>query len=398
MGLFLTFAGIAAALFALEVGTRLLPPPYDPSVGKIFTCHPTLGWTGTPNYQGIIDDPKFQQAISFNSLGMHDTEHPLEKQPNTVRILMLGDSFIQAVQVSEAETAHQQLEDFLNADAAPEQSNIEVISGGVVNWGTNQQLAYYREQGRQFQPDLVLLAFYLGNDFSDNLPGNVVTAQGFNCYAPYFSVCDGQFQPDPLRYAPGISHADNNCTPLRRALISGFGRLFQRSRLYQQIEPLIVANQPRQMFGLNYPSSFSALYFPNSEAELEEAWAVTLSTIAQLRQEVEADGAHFGTILISPELIVQLSALSPNEQAVILNETPVLAQAQADRPNRRLAAFFNQQNIAFIDLTPSMVEHLSTHRVPLYIQGEGHWTAEGNRLAAEILARWLRNNSLLQTK
>ncbi len=398
-GLMMAFMTICLTFLGLEVGTRLLlSPPYNPATGEFYACNNRLGWTGELNFRGVIEDPNFRQELSFNSLGMHDSEHPLEKSAEGIRILLLGDSFVQAVQVNEAETAHQILEDYLNEQNITEKSNIEVLSSGVVNWGTNQQLVYYREQGQLFGPDLVLLAFYIGNDLADNLPGNVVTSGGFNCYAPYFAICDGKLNPEPLTYAPGISDMDNNCSALRRGWINSGGWLFQHSRLYQQLEPLLVANYPRQQFGQGFPSAFSALYFPSNEAELKQAWQITEATMAQLKQEVEANGSQFAVALISPDIVVRLGVLSPAEQAAVLKDDPILADAQADRPNQRLSAFLHKQNIPFIDLTPAMIEHLATNPTPLYILGEGHWTVEGNRIAGEVVAQWLMTNNLLSEK
>lgn len=393
VGLFLALAGLSVSILLLEVGTRFLPLPYDPAIGEFYACHNTLGWTGAPNYSGIVEGPNFRQEVNFNSQGMYDTEHTLEKDPDMFRILVLGDSFIQAVQVNEQETTHQLLEDTLNKLEQGDHLHYEVLSSGVINWGTNQQLTYYREQGHLFQPDLVLLAFYIGNDIQDNLPGNAVTTHGFNCYAPYFTLCDGKINPAPLIYVPGISRLQNNCpSQIKQTAINVLGWLYQHSRLYQQLEPLIIANQPRQQFGRDFPSAFSALYFPNSEAELEQAWQITEATLAQLQQEVEADGANFAVAIISPDIVIRLGTLSSAEQEIFLRDNPAFAQAQANRPNHRLAEFLNRQNIPFIDLTMPMVEHLATNSVPLYIIGEGHWTVEGNRVAAEILAEWLVEN------
>jgi hypothetical protein len=394
--LLLVLISVGVTFFALEILARFLPPPYNPDTGPIFTCHNSLGWIGTPNFDGVLEDVNFQQKLTFNSLGMHDTEHALEKPPHTSRILMLGDSFVHAVQVSEEDSAHQVLEKYLSEQKQTDSFSFEIISGGVVNWGTNQQLIYYREQGRRFQPDLVLLMFYLGNDFSDNLPGNVLTIKGFNCYAPYFALCHEKLNPDPLIYAPGISSLQDNCSPRRRILINSLGWLYQHSRLYQQIEPLLIANRPRRKFGQAYPQAFSALYLPNDEAELEQAWQVTLATIAQLQQEVESDGSQFAVALISPEIIIRLGLLSPAEQEIFLRDNPTLAKAQVDRPNRRLAEFLGHQNIPYVDLTTPMIEHLAANSIPLYLLGEGHWTVEGNRVAADILAQWLTQNDFFE--
>lgn len=398
VGLLLVVASLCVSIFLLEMGIRFLSPPYDPTIGEFYACHNTLGWTGMPNYSGIVEDPNFRQEIDFNSRGMHDTEHTLEKTPDTFRILVLGDSFVHAVQVNETETMHQILEDDLNEQKQEDQPHFEVISGGVINWGTNQQLVYYREQGRLFQPDLVLLAFYIGNDILDNLPGNTVTTHGFNCYAPYFTICDGQLNPAPLTYAPGISRLQNNCSAVLQTSINAIGWLYQHSRLYQQLEPLIIANQPRQQFGRNFPSPFSALYFPNNEVELEQAWQITEATLAQLQQEVEADGAKFVVAMISPDIVIRLGGLSSAEREAFLRDNPAFAQAQANRPNQHLAEFLDRQNIPFIDLTTPMAEHLAANSIPLYILGEGHWTVEGNQVAADILAQWLVQNNFIKIR
>lgn len=394
IGLSLSLVSVCFVLFLLEIGVRVLPPPYEASTGRLFTCHPALGWTGRPNFQDEYQTDLFQQNLTFNSLGMHDTEHNLTKPPDSFRILMLGDSFVHAVQVDETATAHQLLENKLNQSELAASQQIEVISAGVTNWGTNQQLVFYREQGQQFSPDLVLLMIYLGNDLLDNLPGNVLTIDGKNCYAPYFATCDGQLNPAPLTYAPGLSDSPNDCSAVKRGVVNFMGFLYQRSRLYQQIEPLIIANKPRRQFGQDYASPFSALYLPNDEVELEQAWRVTLATIAQLRDEVEANGAQFTVALISPEIVVRLAALSPEEQQVFLRDNPALAEVQADRPIMRLAEFFEAQKIEYLDLTTPMVEHLIANKIPLYIAGEWHWTDEGNRVAAEALAEWLRELAL----
>ena len=92
-GLLLALIGVGIALLFLEIGTRFFSAPYEANTGQIYACHPTLGWTGAPNFRGMLEHPNFRQQLAFNSLGMHDTEHPLTKAADTYRILMLGDSF-----------------------------------------------------------------------------------------------------------------------------------------------------------------------------------------------------------------------------------------------------------------------------------------------------------------
>lgn len=381
-GVGLALVSVCVSLLAVEFAARWLTPPYPADTGRFFACHRQLGWTGRPNFEGIIEGQGFEQVLHFNSQGMHDTDHPLTPPSDAPRILMLGDSFVHAVQVAEVDTAHQQLENRLG---------VTVISAGVVNWGTNQQLIYYQTQGRHYQPDIVLLMVYLGNDVPDNLPGNVLTVGGVNCYAPYFALCDGSLTP--LTYAPGLSRLDNSCN--RQTLINGAGWLYQHSAVYRQLEPLIIANQPRQVFGQAYPSEFSALYVSPPEATLTYAWEVMQATITQLHAEVSADGAQLAVVIISPDVVIRLGAMPRESQQAFLVDNPQFREASLDQPNQKLAAFLTASHIPFLDLRIPMTAHLKQYQTPLYLLGDSHWTVEGNHLAAELISQWFQEQGLL---
>jgi hypothetical protein len=148
----------------------------------IFECSSNSGWIGRPYYEGILELPGSRASVNLNSRGMHDTEHLTGEVTDSFRVLMLGDSFVHAVQVNEDATSHQVLEHYLNQRKINPSKHYEVISSAVSGWGTGQQLVHYREQGRHFHPDVVLLMFYIGNDFQDNLPGHVSTIGGFSYY------------------------------------------------------------------------------------------------------------------------------------------------------------------------------------------------------------------------
>lgn len=394
VNLLLIGGGILLGGLMLEIGSRLfLVPPYGEAGWSFYACHDTLGWTGRPYYEETLKRAEFQQYVRFNSQGMHDTEHPVAKPPQTYRILMLGDSFTQGVQVAEADTAHQRLEEGLNE--VTDSTQFEVISGGVINWGTNQQLLFYRTQGRYYDPDLVLLMVYLGNDWHDNLPGHRITSEGVNCYAPYFVVCDDQLHPAALKYAPGLSRRLDHCAAGSRWLAHSLGWLYQQSHLYQQLEPWLMADQPRRQFGQDYPATFSALYLPTDMAQVEPAWQVTLAVMAQLHQEVTADGSQLVVAAISPELIMRLYLLEPAERQQYLFNDPLFTQAEIDRPTQRLGDFLNGQGVPFIDLGPPLIEVWRQTGEPLYFLDDGHWTKAGHQAAADVLRAWLVKQGLL---
>jgi hypothetical protein len=188
----------------------------------------------------------------------------------------------------------------------------------------------------------------------------------------------------------------NNCSASRRLLINTLGTLYQHSRLYQQLDPLVVAYQPRRIFGKGFSNSFWALYLPDDEAALEQSWQVTQGIFGQLEKEVEADGARFAVAFFPWSVVIELSTFAPEQQQTLLvSENPAFASMELDRPNRRLAQFLSGQDIPFIDLTGPLVEQQQARPTSLHFVGDGHWTVEGSHFVAETLGQWLIQAKLL---
>ena len=57
---------------------------------------------------------EFLQHISTNSNGLRDYEHNYTKSENTIRIVMLGDSFVEGVEVALENTTSKLMEKKLN--------------------------------------------------------------------------------------------------------------------------------------------------------------------------------------------------------------------------------------------------------------------------------------------
>jgi hypothetical protein len=307
----------------------------------------------------------------------------------------VGDSFAQSLQVVEADTAHQQLENLLNERLGDPERSFEVVSGGVIGWGTGQELAYYREEGRTYQPDLVLLLFFMGNDVNDNLPGHALTIDGFNCFAPYFPRCGESLDPTPWSYIPGLDPAWQQCSSAQKGLAAGLGFFQRRSYLFARLEPLLLARHPRRTYGQQFGLPFAALYLPQESEEVRYGWQVTEGLIAQFQKEVQADGAEFGVALIGPREVVWLAQLSEAQRQVFYESAPAFREATIDRPNQKLLTFLESQNIPALDLQQPMVDYTAQTGTPLYLPIDRHWTVAGNRLAAEVILGWLVEQGLV---
>jgi len=377
--------GVMGALGLLEIGSRFLPTPYTGDSNPADTAWAATGWRGKPHYQTTVNTEGYYHDLRLNSRGMHDTEHPLDKPPHTTRILLLGDSFVQAIHVDERETAHQILEDTLNSQSTGQ--TFEVTSAGVGGWGTGQQLLYYRAEGRQYEPDLVLLAMFLGNDVKDNLPGRGVTVAGINRYTPYFALTGDRLDPAQWLFAPGLPPVMGEASALRHWANNALGKIHQQSRLYQQLEPL-VAVAPTQPSMLDF-------YLGNNDT-FDYAFDLTLALAAQLHTEVAADGADFGVVLISPIDLFDFTRMSTAEREAVYQELPGMRRAEdIEPPNRQITDRLARRGIPVLDLFPPFLRQLEQTDKTFYFQQDKHWNVAGNRLAGEIMAGWVADNFAL---
>ena len=145
-----------------------------------------LGWRSTPGYtfQGARrngDGTSYNVSLSFDDRGFRVFDHPGGQRP---KIFVLGDSFTQAVEVSDDKTYYSLLRETLNA---------EMFVYGAGGYGTLQEYMILDEYVDQIRPD-VLLWQYCSNDFINNDPqlerGSLFSNNGLR--RPYW--IDGQVQ------------------------------------------------------------------------------------------------------------------------------------------------------------------------------------------------------------
>ena len=183
-------ASLVLSLLAFEIGVRFLEIDYNPNPNWRF--HPRLGWTQergmTYDYQpGGIDI-----RVEFNQLGFRDVEHALAKPAGTRRVVVIGDSFSEALQVNLEQTYWRQLGKLLSdAQGQP----WEVINLGVGDWGNAQALLALLEYGLAYQPDLVVSQFFALNDVCNNTLELAHLCKSQNDdYRPYFKLEDGRLE------------------------------------------------------------------------------------------------------------------------------------------------------------------------------------------------------------
>ena len=172
---------------------RYLPKVFVPGVGLMWPPDTEVRWTN-----GL----DFWTVSRTNREGFLDREPPSpERAARSCHVTMIGDSFVEALQVPIPEKFHVRLEEM----AARELSHLDVTTSafGMGDTGQIGQLAFYEEYARHLHPKLIVLVF-VPNDFINNFPLWRSIRKGLDPeHLPYVSAvraADGSFRlrpPDP---------------------------------------------------------------------------------------------------------------------------------------------------------------------------------------------------------
>jgi hypothetical protein len=119
-----------------------------------------LGWASIPSILGTLTRNEFSHEVRINSHGLRGPERTREKPPGVRRIAVLGDSFTWGVGAAEPELFTTLIEKELRGT--------EVLNFGVAGYSP-VQYHLLTEKVLSFHPDVVVVAFCLGNDFIDNV-------------------------------------------------------------------------------------------------------------------------------------------------------------------------------------------------------------------------------------
>ena len=130
---------------------------------------PVLGWTFIPNTEHIVSGSfwyaqEFSSLVKINSHGFRDKERNIERDKNTIRIALIGDSMVAAREVDFEMTAGQILEKRLNAELTPRTGkNYEVLNFGVPGYGLDQIMINWKFNVSQYKPDFTFIYVFEKN-------------------------------------------------------------------------------------------------------------------------------------------------------------------------------------------------------------------------------------------
>ena len=352
LSVLLTLGGLEAAIrFLTDQQRRLLLK--DELVGHRYRTN----FTGTRfNFES-----RRQVPLRFNRYGFRGPDWSATKPANVRRVALLGDSYAAAVEVDEEDTMAARLETALNRLATGKRW--QVLNFGVSNTSTAEQLLVWRHFARRFDPDLVILCFFNGNDLSDNTPAPEISRR------PCFTLEeDGQL----LLHLP----------PASRRSLSAWLDEHSRFYLWQKHKLALVRGRMRAARKNLLPRLQILNTAPPTSAEM--AWVITERLLLTWADEVRATGAKPVLVVIPAHEQIMDSYWEELIQAI---PSDIAASFDASYPESRLRNLSAEHDIPLIALR-EVFRAASLHR-SLHFPRAGHWTEAGHRLAADTLVHEL---------
>jgi lysophospholipase L1-like esterase len=365
----LLLVAVVASLFLAEITLRIasFSNPY------LYTFEDQTGWTLRPNTSGWVRK-EGEAYVRINSDGQRDdVEHPKQKPAKTFRIAVLGDSFVEALQVPDDETFLKLLPHDLNGCKSI--NAVDVLNFGVSNYGTAQELLALRNRVWDYHPDLVVLVFTPANDIRNNS-----RELEHDDLRPYFVEREEKLVAD-MAFRENAVHQKK------------MGRLNQvmywainQSRLLQLLNSLKESYQARSG---GSAGSVEAGIDDRSFAEPKDktwtdAWQITEKLIGEMNTEVKQHGGRF--LVVSGTFGPQVDP-NVSKRVVLANKFGVTDLLY---PGQRIATLGAKEGFPVLDLVPPFETYATQNNTALHGFGattnQGHWNQAGHKLVSHLLA------------
>src|SRR5215212_7630621 len=325
--------GLMVPILTLEMLLAVAGPilPGDYQTAACTASSATSGLQNRPNAAGYKHTSEFSVHVRVNSKGLRGPETDYQRSPGTFRTLVthLGS----------------RLEQTTGADTV-----FGTINGGADGWTTVNEYVWLTTEGYRYEPDLIVLMFYAGNDPGENADRVLAVAPG------------GRILPREAE--------SGNWQDVRLAMS-------ERSRLYNLLE-----------FGV-FAKIQSVSDAPTSESGQE-----------RLRDRDPSEDRKERGWDLSEDLLVLLRDYCAERDIglMLVGIPPLIKVTKGESDPSPLADIGQRIGVPTVDLLDPFRQVPPEQRGMLYFPKNQHWTVAGHELAARNVAAELRLRGLVPGK
>jgi lysophospholipase L1-like esterase len=341
--LFIFFSVVASAVAFLLLAEAVIRLEALIKGGRIWTPDKRLYVQHIPNtsFRNVGYYKEYSAKGRVNNWGFIGKDRSIDKPEGSYRIIVVGDSFTEAVQVDSDKNYCSLLETLLG-------QRYEVINTGLSDYSPKLEYMYLREKLVHFGPDRIMLQLF-ANDVHDDYRHRAME--------------EGPFNLGPRRsFIYNHSKFYHYCLRQREKL---------REKLFGKRGTVEDTNIDKFFFMKK-----------GNQALKTRLWAVTEQYLSRIKELADGRGIRLSVFIIPME-----SQISPPDQMSMASQF-YFKEPPTDDFEKAVRMFCEANKVDFIDM---LTVFRDNKKLDLYFEKEGHLTELGHNLVAETLYEYLQN-------
>jgi hypothetical protein len=349
--------------------------PFPIGVQQTYSGFPDVLYFHKPNSRGNEISPYREFSPNLVRYDNHGFRGDLQSlNSNSRLVVLMGDSFVEARQVSEEKS--------LTGQLANKFKNLNFINSGCSAYTTTTEYLLLKNRIIKFQPEQIIL-FFSFNDYSDNY----IYKGGYFRHPSIFS--------EKVPPAELVQKFENND---KFNSFSEFGEFIRRHSALAANLALFINNR-----NINYiqkihtekafKSTFLEVNTPTEKMDYEgrKVLEFTHRGLSEMGKLANQHGIDFSVYIIPLPTQVGSKEWSSGKSLFYGYDPDSIENSRLYQS--RLMKFCKTTGIRCIDLLPDFRKAYGTGKGPkLFFDYDGHWTPEGHRIVANAVAKQLLIN------
>lgn len=368
-------SSLVIAFLAVELGLRMFVPvtgvPY-------YFWDPVVGPRRQPNTAGrYISGYHINTAYNFNAQGWnHPGDYTIAKPNDALRVCIVGDSFVEALQTNPDESMSAVAEKKMSREDRP----VQWYPFGISGWGTTQELEVIRHYVLDYNPNVVVMLF-VENDPFDSSPY-------LGPIEPYITTYTLD-ENDQLELLPPSYW---NRTGLKRVAVeSALVRYLMLQKGWMprpgESEAEDAGIQRRAGAFAGGGHNVAGIENLTDEQRQQKTWLLIEKTLEAARDLCAEHGAQFVLAYRGNLLKIEAAANGETYEAPPKEDDPYnLGSRLFEMGQDQLAPIAERLHIPFIDLTDTLIEKVASTGQSHVFPVDTHYNALAHQAVGEALA------------